>query len=501
VSTFFFFIYLAGLAFLGLLVPAEIWDVESKQFLLVLGAIATWRYLWGLTHLVRSLIYRYVVFPRWRRKANALGQDGMPPHVYVLITSFRIAKETTRQVYSAAIRELIDCRVPGTLVASLVDQEDADFIEELFREMNPPSYVDLQVFCIKGTGKRDALAAGFKAIQYNNPPPGSMAAVVDGDTIMDPGSIRLAAPLFKLHPKAAALTTDEFCIVEGSRLMRDWHSLRFAQRQILMCSVGLSKRVLTLTGRLSIFRAEILADQGFIDQVHHDYLDHWRLGRFKFLTGDDKSSWFWILKNGYEMLYVPDVRITTIEHPPSDNFFVATTVLMRRWFGNMLRTNGRALALGPKPMGLFTWWCILDQRLSMWTALSGPTFALIAAFAKSPIFLLIYALWVGFTRFLLSLTLLTSRSRISPTYPFLLWYTQVYGSLIKTHVLFRLDKQKWTRQNTALKRNLNPWQARIANWGTIGVQFVAMLTFITAVAVLSGVLPPPTARDLTRLFF
>ena len=45
---------------------------------------------------------------------------------------------------------------------------------------------------------------------------------------------------------------------------------------------------------------------------------------------------------------------------------------MRRWFGNMLRTNGRALALSPTRIGPFAWWSILDQRVSMWTTLTAP---------------------------------------------------------------------------------------------------------------------------------
>jgi hypothetical protein len=45
---------------------------------------------------------------------------------------------------------------------------------------------------------------------------------------------------------------------------------------------------------------------------------------------------------------------------------------MRRWFGNMLRASGRAIALGPRQVGLFAWWCLIDQRISMWTPLLLP---------------------------------------------------------------------------------------------------------------------------------
>ncbi len=71
----------------------------------------------------------------------------------------------------------------------------------------------------------------------------------------------------------------------------------------------------------------------------------------KFLTGDDKSTWFWLPKRGYEMAYLPDVRSVSMESQPKPGFVDSAVALMLRWFGNMLRTNGRALALGPIASG------------------------------------------------------------------------------------------------------------------------------------------------------
>ena len=71
---------------------------------------------------------------------------------------------------------------------------------------------------------------------------------------------------------------------------RDWHRLRFAQRQILMCSMALSGRLITLTGRMAAYPVRIATDPSFIDIVQNDSLDHWRLGRFRLLTGEDKST-------------------------------------------------------------------------------------------------------------------------------------------------------------------------------------------------------------------
>ncbi len=149
-------------------------------------------------------------------------------------------------------------------------------------------------------------------------------------------------------PEVDGITTDEDCIVAGSRVMQAWHELRFAQRHQLMSSMGLGRRLLAMTGRMSIYRGSVALDPGFVQAIEDDHLDHWRLGRVKLLTGEDKSTWFWLLRQGRAMLYLPDVRVVTIEHPPARRLLPAATQLMLRWFGNMLRSSSRAIALGPR---------------------------------------------------------------------------------------------------------------------------------------------------------
>ena len=57
----------------------------------------------------------------------------------------------------------------------------------------------------------------------------------------------------------------------------------------------------------------VVTHPAFIEGVQNDYLEHWRLGRFRFLTGDDKSSWFHVMRLGYDTFYVPDVSICTMK--------------------------------------------------------------------------------------------------------------------------------------------------------------------------------------------
>lgn len=478
---------LVAIAFL----PPAALQPGSDQFILVVGGLAIWRYSWGLVHFVRAWIYNKFVFPRYRAAATRNIKDLLPPHVYLLVTSFRIEAETTMNVFKAAIAEAINCGIPSTIVASIVELGDEFLVKELFRQANAPARVQLQIVRIPGTGKRDGLAQGFRAISRAMPEPGSIVALIDGDSVLEDGLIRKCVPFFQMNPNLGALTTDEECDVRGSKVIREWHHLRFAQRQILMSSVALSKKVLTLTGRMSMFRAEIVCNPEFIHHVENDSINHWRLGQFKFLTGDDKSSWFWVLKAGYDMMYVPDVLVHTVEHPPSDNFFKATSMLMFRWFGNMLRTNGRAVALGPHRIGLFTWWCVVDQRISMWTSLAGPVFAVMLAIKHSLAFLPIYFVWIGFTRWVMTLMLLTSRPVLSWYYPFLIYYNQLWGSLIKTYVFFRLDRQSWTRQKTKLNRGLSEGHARFVRATSVAMHGVAIVTFVALMGIISGVLVMP----------
>src|SRR2546421_1212811 len=105
-----------------------------------------------------------------------------------------------------------------------------------------------------------------------------LVVFMDGDTIIEPGLIAKCAPLFAMRPNLGAVTTDEVATVAGPGWMQDWYALRFAQRRLVMESHSLSRRVLTLTGRLSIFRGEIAQDEEFIRTIETDSLDHWLWG-------------------------------------------------------------------------------------------------------------------------------------------------------------------------------------------------------------------------------
>ncbi|MBW7472183.1 glycosyltransferase family 2 protein [Marinobacter sp. F4218] len=473
--------YVAILGALAVSLPREFIVPGGAHFILLVGGIGLWRYSVGIIHFVRGMYFLHVAYPRIRAQARKLGDEAAPSHVYLMVTSFRIDAETTAKVYASIIQEAIDCGWPTTVVASIVELSDEMLMRALWRRLDPPERVKLRLVRIPGTGKRDGLAYGFRAISRDVPDDNAVAAVVDGDTVLNPGVVRATAPYFRLMPHVGALTTNEFCEVHGSYLMSEWHKLRFAQRHINMCSMGLARRVLTLTGRMSVFRASVITRPEFIGDVEYDSLKHWRLGRFRFLTGDDKSSWFSMMRLGYDTFYVPDASIHTVEHPPDPSFIRSARQLMFRWYGNNLRQNSRATKLGPRRLGWFTWYVLWDQRISMWTSILGLTAAIVASLKYSGVILVAYLLWIGLTRLVLSALLMATGHPVGPAYPVILYFNQIFGSLMKIYVFFRLDRQSWTRQKTSFSTDSASFQQRLNRWSSRVMTFSAASVFLATV--------------------
>ena len=441
---------LLGLALLVVLLaelPADVFSPESKSFFFAIGVIGIWRYSWWFLQAVRSVWFNRRVFPRMRAEADAADQIARADELFVLCTSFRIEPEVSFPVYDGLVREVSDYGVPTTIFASISDRSDVDVITHVMDEHGWPENIEIRYMFQKGDGKRSAMAEVLRAISRRQPSPGALLVSMDGDILLEPGTLERSLSFFQTRDDIGALTTNNNAIVTGSDATKEWYDLRYAQRHLVMSSMALSGRLLVLTGRYSAFRADLATHRDFIDLVENDHVEHWRFGNFKFLSGDDKSTWYWLLKNGWKMLYVPDVYVTGFEELPDRNrFFSSTTDLMRRWYGNMLRTSDRAIKLGPRPMGMFTWWSLVDQRLSMWTTLIGPMVAILVTLFVRPSFIFAYALWILFTRSISTLILAWQRGRFSILWVPMIYYNQVFGALLKTYVSFRFNRQKWSRQ-------------------------------------------------------
>jgi mannuronan synthase len=355
-AIFVLFLYVCVFAIAVLNLPPQRLDQPTTIFVVSIGLLALWRYSWWGLHVVRALRYRKIRFPAYRQAANAIAEIGRPEHVYVLITSYRIAPETTFQVHDALVKNAVRYGAPTTIIAAVTDQTDVDVLGHVLAENGAPANIRVRYMFQRGDGKRSAMADVLRFIAREMPSRRSVVVFMDGDVQLAPDALAKSIPFFFAQPDLGALTTNNSAMVSGDDWTREWYDLRYAQRDLLMSSMSLSSRLLVLTGRFSVFRADLVTRTSFIEIVERDHLEHWRFGRFEFLSGDDKSTWFWLLKHGYRMIYLPDVYACSFEQLPDPRRFVdGTTSLMRRWYGNMLRNNGRAVRLGPRPLGSFTW--------------------------------------------------------------------------------------------------------------------------------------------------
>ena len=436
-----------GLAFLiFVFLPDKAREIPLKS-IAVLGVIGLWRYLWLISHCIRAAVYEYLVYPKMQFKAAQIPEsERYPGRIFYLIPTYKEKPAVTRRMLNSVLTE--SAMVPSeTIVFVNAGSEEED---ELFREVyrnHPNAERATLKFVRQVGGKRQGMADCLYKLATFEIGDSDIVALMDGDTVLGRGIMEKCLPLFALRPKLDAVTTDNISVTEGNWLYRKWYTLRFSMRHRYMKSLSLSGQLQVLTGRFSLFRARECVKPEFISSLENDRIKHWLHGEIKFVTGDDKSTWYTLLKKGSEMLYVPDAIIYCMED--SGPRPVRTSIQkMHRWFGNMLRNNGRAIGLGLATQKPFVWWCHVDQRLSMFTSLLGPVSAIWAAIWLNPYYLLIYCILVLFVRTLYILILTIEGHRLSLVDIPMLLYTQWIGSIVKIYTLFHLHKQKWDSHRT-----------------------------------------------------
>ncbi|MBD2078186.1 glycosyltransferase family 2 protein [Phormidium sp. FACHB-592] len=464
-----------------------VWDVFA---LISLGVVGTWRWSLFILRGIRSRIYLSWVFPRWRRRANALTAEQLPP-VCLLVPTYKEKTWITERVFRAIAQEARTLAQPITLLVNSSSDEENDFIRQVLEAEDPGLRSMHLIQMVQKDGKRKAMADGLKELVRHGLPSETIIALMDGDSELSPGTLRQCLPFFRLFPRLGALTTDELPVVQGSYLFAEWFQMRFAQRHQQMCSDSLSRKVMCLTGRFSLFRAEAALHPSFSDQLENDNLDDWLWGRFKFLSGDDKSTWFWLLRRGYDMLYIPDALVYSIE-TVSGSVIDRAYENMRRWYGNMLRNNSRAIALGPKVTGFYLWYGLLDQRISIWTSLISPSCLILSMVRGHFIAASIIASWILFSRSLMLLLVFQGRpSSPKPIHLPILLATQWSSSLVKIWTQMNLAKQKWANRGNQSISADGTGRSRVAKLG-ISRFLLASQVFSFAIFLLwlNGVINP-----------
>ncbi|WP_421906242.1 glycosyltransferase [Mameliella sp.] len=440
---------LAGMVLLILcaivMIPGFLYDVEHHHVTWALGLLGIWRYGWWFNHAQRARRYEEVKFPSIRRQCDKVWHDGWRPrHLHIQMTTYYEEEAITRHVMKALLDQIREIGVPATIWVGSGARHDERIIEEVVWEHGADLDAEVAFIRQNQPGKRMAIGLVMRAIIRTAPDDDDLILFMDGDAILGPGVLARCCAMFGADDKLEALTTDEEAITYGPAWLCRWLNMRFAQRRLAMQSHAMSDKVLTLTGRMSMFRARQICNLRFVRTIEADFLDHWLWGRFRFLSGDDKSTWYYLLGRGAKMLYVPDVCVYTVEVIKGSGRDRMVQNL-RRWSGNMLRNGARALQLGPKKVGWFIWWCVLDQRLAIWTMLVSPTLILLSLIFD-PGYVWIALSWVLVSRLVLSLFLFRYAKRPDMTWPFLLYVNQLLNASVKSFMIFFPHKQRWANR-------------------------------------------------------
>ena len=494
---------LLGILLLGLTVlPNRIWDPDVKEITYVIGVLGIWRYSWWFTHAVRSRIYGHVVYPRLAAAAKEMWDTGWRPrHIHVMMTTFREDREITEHVIRGIVSQIREAGVPGTIWLGSGDIYDEKLIEDYLKLIASDLDITFRIVRQNVPGKRIAISLVLRAMSRAGMRDDDLVCFMDGDFVIAPGAFRLCLPLFAADPDLQALTTHEAVQVAEPWWMQSWLNMRFAQRHLAMQSHALSGRVLTLTGRMSCFRAKHVVKNDFIRLLEADYLTHWLWGSFRFLSGDDKSTWYYLLKQNAKMLYVPDATGYTIEVIKGSPY-VRMVENFRRWSGNMLRNGLRAILLGPWSMPLFIWWCLLDQRIAMWTMLVSPTLALIAGTVVGPAYLASYFIYLIITRLLLSMLIFMYARRVDLHFIWILYVNQLVNAAVKVFILWRLSKQKWAnRGNQKAGFADTSLLARFREGMAAYLTVLSAACLILATIVYTQILDVPTWNTVKAILF
>lgn len=494
------FLYFGVMVVAFLTLDNNIWDAERGQWILIMAYLGIWRYVWWTTHFARAIIYGKVVFPRLRAKADNLWNNGWrPEEIVFMMTTFYEERIVTEKVILSIIHEVQRVGVPARIFVGSGASVDEKIIQESVERFGRNQKIE--VFFVRQNlpGKRIAIGLALRAISRQKVASNTPIVFLDGDTILAPGCLKRCLPLLAIRPNMHALTTDEQPILYGPKMLRRWFDLRFAQRHMVMQSHALSHKVLTLTGRMSVFRAKKVLDLKFIRLIEADSLDHWLWGRFRFLSGDDKSTWYALLKENAEMLYVPDAFCWTVDTIREEDMYSRMIQNLLRWSGNMLRNGARAIALGPRRVGFFIWWCIVDQRIAMWTSLAAPLAMISAGFIVSKSYWTSYVLWVMLTRLFLSALIFYHDRRIEMSYPFVLYINQMVNAATKVYLLFRLPNQRWANRQDQRYSPAEGLKWMIKNSIALYLTVFYVLTFLFILLIYIGVLRPPAFGTLLSI--
>jgi glycosyltransferase Alg8 len=482
-----------GLLWLLSFTPNRFLNPDVMHVTITLGTLGTWRFGWWFTHAVRAECYVRLKWPGMRARASKLWNEGWRPRrLHIQMTTYYEEPAITKRVIGSLIAQIQREGIPTTLYIGSGSSYDEmiirSFVETHAQDI-PDDLAELVFIRQNQPGKRMAIGLVVRAINRSGVDPDDLVIFMDGDAVYGDDVLEKTLSMFGADLELQALTTNEEVICYGPKWIAKWLDMRFAQRRLAMQSHAMSDKVLTLTGRMSVFRAQHMLSEKFIRTIEADHLDHWLWGRFRFLSGDDKSTWYYMLTQDAKMIYVPDATVYTIE-VVKENGLERMVQNFRRWSGNMLRNGSRAIALGPRKVKPFIWWCIVDQRIAMWTMLVSPIIAILASIVE-PAYVLSCLIWIIFSRLVLCLFLFRYSRTVDLSWPFILYLNQVINASVKIYMIFHLSKQNWSNRGNQSSGDGEGFIARAQN-GVAKIQLVTSIAgFILGLAMYVGLIPAP----------
>lgn len=496
-------LFYAGLALtIGYIFWPYFYYIKNEHVIAV-GIFTLYRYMWLLLNYVRSLIYHHLYYPKLKEQALKIWKERPelhPKRIYFVIPSYKEEPWITVEMLQSVMSELAHLPCNATLVVATASDEEDRLFASIFESHPVSNKVEL-VLQRQKEGKRIAMGDALRAVArryYSQEEDfNSVTVLMDGDSALEPGTMEKVLAFFTAFPHLGAVTTNEVAYIRSqSKWYKDWFNMKFGQRHILFGSHALSRRVLTLTGRFSVFRTVAVVEKEFIERLERDYLKSPVFGTFRFLMGDDKSTWFQMLKDGWDMLYIPDSICYALESREG-NFVKVSLQLLFRWYGNTLRNSSRALSLGPKRVGgWFIWFAILDQKLSMWTALVGITSAIMLSLGVHPVYLPIYFAWVLLVRSAQSAAIALGGHPVSYRTVPLMLYNQWVGALVKIWVNYHLPQQKWEKGGKT--QDASSWWIKpkhpLASFIPNFSMLVSTVLFLFILALSEGLLSVPDLR-------
>lgn len=479
-----------ALATIMLVMPNRFFDEETLRVTITLGLLGIWRFGWWFTHAIRAEIYQRAKWPKMRAKADKVWADGWRPRrLHIQMTTFFEEPAITKKVIGSLLYQIKKEGIPAVLWIGTGTPYDEGIITEFVRKH--ASDVDAELVFVRQNqpGKRMAIGLILRAISRYGIDPDDLVIFMDGDAVFHKDAVQKAASMFGADPDLQALTTNEEVLCYGPKWIQSWLTMRFAQRRLAMQSHAMSDKVLTLTGRMSMFRARHIVDPKFIRTIEADHLSHWLWGRFRFLSGDDKSTWYHMLTREAKMTYVPDAMVYTIEQIEGSGM-ERMVQNFRRWSGNMLRNGARAIALGPRKVKPFIWWCVVDQRLAMWTMMVSPVMAFLTLFID-PLYLVNALLWVAFSRTVLCIFLFRYARHPNLVWIPILYFNQLINASVKIFLIFHLSKQKWSNRGNQSAGAATSLLERTKEYVAKFQLLTTVTFFVWLLSVYMGLLPTP----------